>query len=126
MLYLAVKALHIVAAIVWVGALFVLTFVSSRQALDQSQLKHARRITDAGIGFTWLAGITLAVLGGWYLATWWQIKLVLVVLLSAIHSIVHRRWQSETQKGELLNPMLPWLLLALTLLIVALAVFKTI
>ena len=124
MLYLTVKVIHIVAVVVWIGALFLLTVVSSSNTMTAAQIKTARRVTEAGIGLTWLAGITLAVLGSWYLATWWQIKLVLVVLVSAIHSIVHRRWQQQAETGVRTHSALPWLLLATTVVVIALAVFK--
>ena len=66
MLYLTVKVIHIVAVVVWIGALFLLTVISSTNTMTAAQIKTARRVTEAGIGLTWLAGITLAVLGSWY------------------------------------------------------------
>jgi len=124
MLYLTIKALHIVAVIIWTGSLFLLTLVTAKTPLDQSAMRTARRVTDAAIGLTWLAGLTLAVSGNWYLSTWWQIKLALVIAISAIHSIVHRRWQRLSETGARTHPAIPWVLLVITMIVVALATFK--
>jgi len=58
MLYFSFKTLHIVAVVVWIGSLFLTTLLaSSAESLKPSQLKVAIRITEAGIGLTWLAGV---------------------------------------------------------------------
>jgi len=124
MLYLTFKTAHIVAVVFWIGSLFLLTLLSSTHGVSSLPMKTLRRVTEAGIGLTWLAGIILVVLGSWYSASWWQIKIVLVVGVSAIHTMVHRRWQLQTESGARTNPALPWAVLILTGLIVALAVFK--
>ncbi len=124
MLYLSFKVLHIVAVVVWIGSLLLLSFISSSENLNTSQLKAARKVSEAGIGLTWLAGIVLVLMASWYTATWWQIKVVLVVVISAIHSIMFRRWQRHNGSAAKSNSALPWALLALVLLVVSLVVFK--
>ena len=124
MLYLFIKSLHILAAILWVGALCLLCFVTSKSSVNAAQLKVAARITEASIGFTWLAGGILVLMGGWYASSWWQIKVALVVVISAIHTILHRRWKTESENGARANPAVPYVVLALTFVVVLLVVFK--
>lgn len=124
MLYLTVKTLHIIAAIVWIGSLLLTTFLASAGPLKPAQLKIASRIVEAGIGLTWLAGIVLVVLGQWHTAHWWQVKIVLVVIISALHSINIRRLRQNSEQGVQINSAIPWALLMLASLVVALAVFK--
>ncbi len=124
MLYLFVKTLHILAVVIWIGSLFLLTLITCKENLTTAQLKAATRITEAGIGFTWLAGIVLVVLGSWHLAGWWQIKIVLVVIISAIHSIVHRRWKRQAGADQQTNAAIPWCVFVLSMCAIGLAVFK--
>lgn len=124
MLYLSIKTIHIIAVISWLGSLTLVAFVTSTVRMDTSQMRIATRITDLSIGVTWLAGIVLVVMGGWYLSTWWQIKIVLVILISAIHSILHRRWKASEKEGAKTPRFVPFLLLITTLVVVGLAVFK--
>jgi len=124
MTYLAIKSLHIVAAILWIGSLCLVTFVTSTSKMSADQMRVATRVTEASIGLTWLAGITLVIMGSWYGSAWWQIKVVLVILISAIHSIVHRRWKNAASEGASTNGAVPYFILLLTLVIVFLVVFK--
>ena len=124
MLYLLIKAIHITAVVLWIGSLFLLTLISSTEKLNSKQLKVATRISEAGIGLTWFAGIVLVVMGGWYTAGWWQIKIVLVVIISAIHSIVHRRWKRQRGGDQQLNAAIPWGVFLLSMCAIGLAVFK--
>jgi len=78
MLYILLKAIHVIAVIFWIGSLGMLTLITSVSRLSAEQMRVATRLTDAAIGASWLAGIVLVLMGGWYTATWWQIKIVLV------------------------------------------------
>ena len=122
MVYLTVKALHIIAAILWVGGLFLVTFVTAKMDMSHDQLQRAIRVTDAAIGLTWLAGIALVIVGGWHTSLWLYIKVVFVVLISAIHTFTHRRWKAGT--GEISHSALPYFLLSFALAVVVLVVFK--
>lgn len=128
MLYLSIKVIHITAVVVWIGSLLLLSYVTSSakssERLAPAQLKAARRVSEAGIGLTWLAGVILVLMASWYTAAWWQIKIVLVIVISAIHSIMFRRLQQQSESVLKTNRALPWVLLAITLLVVALVVFK--
>ncbi len=124
MLYLSLKALHVVAAIFWVGSLGLICFVTRSVRMDAEQIRVATRVTDAAIGITWLAGIVLVVMGGWYLATWWYIKTGLVVFISAIHTFLHRRWRRAGVSGAQTHELIAPLLLVLTMIVVLLVVLK--
>lgn len=124
MLYLTIKAIHIVAVISWIGSLGLITLITSNVRMDEKQIRIATRLTETSIGITWLAGITLVILGGWYGATWWQLKVVVVIVISAIHTIVHRRWKASVADGAQTHSFVPLLLFFLTVLVVFLVVFK--
>lgn len=124
MIYLSVKAIHIVAVIFWLGSLLLVALITSSTRLDAGQIRIATRVTEASIGFTWLTGLVLVVTGSWYLSTWWQIKVILVVLISAIHTVAHRRWKASASEGVQTRSFFPALLFFLVLPVVGLAVFK--
>ena len=86
MIYLSVKALHIVAVILWIGSLVLVTAITASSKLNSDQMRVAVRITESAIGVTWLAGIALVVMGGWYTSTWWIVKIVVVLVISAVHA----------------------------------------
>ena len=124
MFYLSVKTIHIIAVIAWLGSLMLVAFITSTVRMDIAQMRLATRITELSIGVSWLAGIVLVVMGGWYLSTWWQIKIILVVLISAIHTILHRRWKASETEGAKTPRLVPYVLLFTTAAVVGLAVFK--
>jgi len=121
--YLSLKSLHILSVILWVGSLFLVTLVTSINKLNK-ELRSAMRVTDISIGVTWFAGIVLVIMGGWYTASWWHIKVVLVIAISAIHTFVHRRWANSGSEGASTSAIVPYLVLLLALLAVLLVVFK--
>jgi len=123
MLYLALKTLHVVAVILWVGSLVLLSVIYSRAPLSREQFRIAARVTEAAIGATWIAGIVLAVMGSWYSAIWWQLKVLLVVGISAMHTILHRRWGSDDATSAT-SARFVFPLLLLTVGVVALVMFK--
>lgn len=124
MLYWLIKTLHIVSVIAWVGGLVAVLFIDSRSPLTQAQLRTAMRLTEAAIGAAWLFGITLTIMAGWYSAPWWQVKVALVVLVSATHTMLHRRWAERETGGRHTHAVLPALILVAALCIVLLAVTK--
>ncbi len=124
MVYLLLKSLHVFAVILWIGSLFLVSLITSITTMNTDQMRSATRITEAGIGVAWLAGVILVVMGGWYAATWWQLKIVLVLIISAIHTIVHRRWRASGPDGASTHASLAFTILLLTLLIIVLVIFK--
>lgn len=124
MLYLSLKAVHIVVVIAWVGALALLCFVTSTSRFDSAQLRASARVTEAAIGLTWVSGIALAIMGSWYASTWWYIKVFLVIVVSAIHTIHHRRWKSSAATAATTHSLVAPAVWMLALMIVLLVTFK--
>ena len=96
--------------------------VTAGTTMNPEQMRRAVRVTDLAIGLTWVSGIVLVVMASWYTSKWCYLKVLVVVVISAIHSIVHRRWKLETEART--NDAIPYVLLVLSLLAVLLVVFK--
>jgi len=98
-MYLWIKALHIIAVISWMAGMLYLPrlFVYHAQAapgsaqsetfktMEQRLLKFI--MTPAMI-VTWLAGIYLVLQGQYLGATWFHLKIVLVVVMSLMHGLL--------------------------------------
>ncbi len=97
-MYLWVKAAHIISVMAWMAALlylprlFVYHSAVPVGGLISEQFKIMERRLARGIMlpagvFTWFFGIWVAVLGGYFvkLETWFLLKLALVVCLSLLH-----------------------------------------
>ncbi len=94
--YLWIKALHIIAVIAWMAGMLYLPrlFVYHAGAAPGSELaatfalmerRLLRIIMLPAMIVTWLAGLALASLGGFWGAGWLHGKLALVILMSALH-----------------------------------------
>jgi putative membrane protein len=105
MIYLWLKALHIVAVISWMAALLYLPrlMVYHCRAEAGSQLcetlklmerRLLRVIANPAMIASWLFGIALIVEGDLYRAGWMQAKFVLVLALSAVHGL-NARWVKD-------------------------------
>ena len=115
--FLWLKALHIIAVVTFVGGVLLDSVVLAGTArfaapgdLGSSIIAAVRRwdqrVTTPLLILVWALGITLAVDGGWFPSLWLQIKLILVLLLSALHGIlsgtlwkVSRGHQASAAKG---------------------------
>ena len=123
MTYLTVKAIHLVSVIFWIGGLFLATVITASGSVDREMMRKATRVTETEIGVSWVAGGILVVMGSWYTSSWWYVKIIFVVLISAIHSIVHRRWKAGGTIAQT-NTFLPYAVFLLVFPVVILAVFK--
>lgn len=105
MLYLWIKALHVIAVISWMAALLYLPrlFVyhcgapaGSPQSETFKVMEHRllRFIANPAMIVTWAAGLYIAWDGGWLTQGWLHGKLLLVVLLSAFHGM-QVRWLKD-------------------------------
>jgi protoporphyrinogen IX oxidase len=104
-MYEWLKAFHIIAVIAWMAGMLYLPrlFVYHCAAKPGSQQSETfklmeRRllrliITPAMIA-TWVLGVALAWDIGWELAGWFWVKLVLVLVMSALQGF-YARWTSE-------------------------------
>jgi len=98
MYYLWLKALHVAAALIFVGGVLA-TAIHLKSVRDKGILlrnaPHAaqslstwnRFVTTTAMLAVWGLGLTLQSLGGWSSFWWMKTKIVLVVLLSALHGV---------------------------------------
>lgn len=101
MLYLWIKALHIIAVISWMAGMLYLPrlFVyhcaaepGSAQAktFEVMENRLLKFIMEPAMGVTWLAGLYLIWDGGWMASGWLHAKLVLVLAMSGMHGFLSR------------------------------------
>ncbi len=99
--YLWLKAMHIVAAVTWIGGMLVVgvSLAAVSGVRDQQEiatrsafLAHVRRwdqrVTSPAMLLVWIFGLALALTGNWFPQPWLLAKLGLVVLLSAQHGVL--------------------------------------
>lgn len=111
--YVWVKALHVAAAVTWIGGMLVAGVTLAGVALGEragapvapslvdSVCRWDRRVTSPAMLLTWAFGIAVAMHGGWFAAPWLMIKLVLVAVLSAVHGLLSgtlRRLRRDTDR----------------------------
>ena len=93
--YSWLKAAHVFAVLVFVGGMilngFLLLYLEPGSPQSDRTLAAARRwngpVTGIALTFVWILGLTLAYLGNWFADTWLSIKMVLVLVLSAMHGM---------------------------------------
>lgn len=89
---LLLKAVHLMAAILWTGGMLVLALglccgrpaeplITRLRAWDQA-------VTVPAMAVVWAAGIAIASLGGWFPDGWLLVKLVAVMVLSGLHGLL--------------------------------------
>ena len=100
-MYEWIKALHIIAVISWMAGMLYLPrlFVYHCEAETGSKQSETfkvmeRRLLKAIINpamfVTWFAGLYLVWAGHWYVAGWFHVKFLLVLLLSGVHGFFAR------------------------------------
>lgn len=100
-LYPWFKAAHVIALIAWMAGMLYLPrlFVyhceaehGSRQSetFKVMERRLLRAIINPAMVATWALGLWLAWVGGWFAAGWLELKLVFVVLMSALHGMLSR------------------------------------
>jgi putative membrane protein len=96
-----VKAFHIIAVIAWMAGmlylprLFVYHCLAEPGSVQSETFKVMERrllkaIINPAMIATWVLGIWLVWYGGWYRAGWLQMKVVLVLAMSALHGLLVR------------------------------------
>lgn len=105
MLYLWIKALHVVAVISWLAALLYLprlmvyhcgaeTGSAQSETFKVMERRLLRAIANPAMIVAWLTGLWLAYEAGLFRAGWLHGKLALVLLLSAVHGL-NARWVKD-------------------------------
>jgi protoporphyrinogen IX oxidase len=110
MTYQWIKAFHIIAVIAWMAGmlylprLFVYHCAAAQGSVQSETFKVMERrllraIMNPTMIATWLLGLWVAWLGpdshyGWFASPWLQAKIVLVLVLSAMHGML-ARWVKD-------------------------------
>jgi putative membrane protein len=98
-LYPWIKAFHVIAVIAWMAGmlylprLFVYHCKAEKGSVQSETFKvMERRLLSAIINpamiATWVLGLTLGFMGGWFDSGWLKAKLALVLALSALHGLL--------------------------------------
>jgi len=100
MLHEWLNALHVIAGVLWIGGMMGMAMVyavtantpSGDGASTSVLLNYARKwnrcVTSPAMILLWIAGIVMIVSHGQFPHAWLLIKIVTVVLLSAIHGML--------------------------------------
>lgn len=114
MLYLVLKSLHIIAVIAWMAGMLYLPrlFVYHADAEPGSKQSETfkimerrllRAIINPAMVATWVFGLSIAYLQGYWLQGWFILKIVLVVALSGVHG-AFSRWRKDFEADRNLRP----------------------
>jgi putative membrane protein len=114
MLYLVLKSLHVVAVIAWMAGMLYLPrlFVyhcDAEKGSKQSETfkvmerRLLRAIIDPAMILTWILGLTMAWMNGWWGEGWFIAKLALVTALSAVHGLFSR-WRRDFEADRNVRP----------------------
>jgi len=137
MIYLLIKALHAIAVITWTGSTLFVTGLLARMAAEEGP-QRARwattvrevsgRFDGPAMGLTWVLGIALVVLGGWYTSPWMIAKFLFVVALSALHGMLSGQVKKLAEVPDHQVPAwMRWLLpveLGMVFIVVLLVILK--
>lgn len=102
MIYDVVKIAHLASIVLWIGSAFtvpmvVLALAQREGALQREAIAALRQgyvwVGSIGIVATWVFGLTLLSLGGWFDAPWMWAKLAVVIVLSGLHGALSGRLQ---------------------------------
>jgi protoporphyrinogen IX oxidase len=101
LLYDWIKAFHIIAVIAWMAGMLYLPrlFVyhcdakigsAQSETFKVMERRLLKGIINPAMIAVWVLGLSLVWMGGWMWATWFQLKFVLVIVMSGIHGMLVR------------------------------------
>ena len=101
MLYLWIKAFHVIAIIAWMAGmlylprLFVYHSETPKGSIQSDTFKIMERrllkaIINPAMIVAWVLGLYLVWQGGWYTSGWLHAKVLLVLILSGFHGFLSR------------------------------------
>lgn len=104
-LYDWLKALHVIAIVAWMAGMLYLPrlFVYHADAKPGSEMSETfkvmerrllRAIINPAMTATWVLGLSMAWIGELWGQHWFQAKVVLVVIMSALHGFLSR-WRRD-------------------------------
>ncbi|AWV04097.1 hypothetical protein DM992_24630 [Burkholderia sp. JP2-270] len=90
MIYLLLKAAHVVAVVTFVGGLLMLSVGVriANLAVHREVRRWDRSVTAPALAIVWITGIAIALNGHWFGAVWLSVKLAVVTALSALHGML--------------------------------------
>ncbi|MBA1155209.1 protoporphyrinogen oxidase HemJ [Microvirga mediterraneensis] len=102
MLYLWLKAFHVIAVIAWMAGmlylprLFVYHCDAPKGSIQSETFKIMERrllkaIINPAMVVTWVLGLYLLWDGGWYTSGWMHAKIALVLIMSGLHGVYVKR-----------------------------------
>jgi putative membrane protein len=105
MVYLWLKAIHVIAVIAWMAGMLYLPrlFVYHAEAEIGSKQSETfkvmerrllRAIINPAMAVTWVLGLWLAYDSGFYVSGWLQAKFALVLAMSGLHGF-YSRWMKD-------------------------------
>jgi protoporphyrinogen IX oxidase len=100
--YDAIKQLHVLVVVIFFGGMLMNGWALARPGAGmtiRTAWRWNRLMVTPAMILVWALGITLAVEGNWFVAPWLNIKLILVLALSAVHGI-----QSGTLRRMVADP----------------------
>ncbi|SDF32191.1 Uncharacterized membrane protein [Massilia sp. PDC64] len=139
MIYLWLKALHVVGVIVFTSGLLMQSYVLRlyrdlpvpRMPDEKRLLSRCRqwdaRVTVPALALAWICGLAAALYAGLFATAWLKVKLLAVVALSALHGVQSgelRRLAENVSVTGKPGGRPPAVLLGLVACAVALAVLK--
>ncbi|MGK9050790.1 CopD family protein [Neorhizobium petrolearium] len=134
MLYFVIKALHVLSDFLLIGGMLINAFVigmvppAIRVGVIAVLRKYDRTVTTAALAGAWIFGLWLIFGYVGFSDGWLHAKLLLVILLSALHGM-QQSWMRRMQADPKLDPPafvragMPIILVSVVL-VVALAVIK--
>ncbi len=104
-MYLWIKAFHIIAVISWMAGmlylprLFVYHTAAKPGSAQSETFKVMERrllnfIMTPAMALTWILGVALMIQGQWFDAAWFHLKFALVIVLSGLHGMMSR-WVAD-------------------------------
>lgn len=139
-LHLWLNALHIIAAIIWIGGMFVMAVATgwcahtvgknapAATALAAFVRGWSRKVTTPAMIALWVMGLTMVIVHGQLPHMWLILKLVLVVLLSGIHGMLsatlRRLAGGEIAKGPGMVPHATTCVIVAVAIIILLVIFR--
>ena len=114
MLYLVLKSLHIIAMIAWMAGMLYLPrlyvyHADTQPGSPQSETfkvmerRLLRAIINPAMVATWVFGLVLAYLGGYWLQGWFIAKVVLVLAMSGVHG-AFSSWRKDFEADRNIRP----------------------
>jgi putative membrane protein len=105
MVYLWLKAIHVIAVIAWMAGMLYLprlfvyhadTEIGSKQSetFKVMERRLLRAIINPAMAVTWVLGLWLAYDSGFYVSGWLQAKFALVLAMSGLHGF-YSRWMKD-------------------------------